>query len=101
MLGLYELLKGTTFNVIPLIPSIFVHIGTTPEYAEHLSVNLPNFGFERFVASQKIKKSSSGSHQLTNPIVPPSPPPQNDESCIMYTILTDEGSYLNFEAVGV
>jgi hypothetical protein len=29
---LYELLKGTQLNVIPFIPSLFIHIGTCQEY---------------------------------------------------------------------
>lgn len=45
---LFSILKGTHFNVIPYVPSLFVHIGTAREYLEHLCFNLPKFGFNRF-----------------------------------------------------
>jgi hypothetical protein len=35
---LYELLKGTQLNVIPFIPSLFIHIGTCEEYLGSLTL---------------------------------------------------------------
>lgn len=106
---LFAILKGTQFSVLPLIPSLFIHIGTTPEYAEHLSINLPLLGFERLVASPQLSNTtrkpyhtnSSNTNGGTNgehKIKPTQSIANSHEvvnNCIMYSILTDEVSVGN------
>eukprot|EP01114_Cavostelium_apophysatum_P019259 TRINITY_DN6156_c0_g1_i4.p1 TRINITY_DN6156_c0_g1~~TRINITY_DN6156_c0_g1_i4.p1 ORF type:complete len:1010 (+),score=265.03 TRINITY_DN6156_c0_g1_i4:32-3031(+) len=74
---LYETLRNVPINVIPFVPSLWVHIGTCREYIEHLCQNLPDFGFQRFTFSHIASKEGFGTDNISA------------HSCVQYSLLSD------------
>lgn len=63
---LYHVLHQMPIHVLPLLPSLFIHIGTAEEYIEHLTANLKHFGFSQFVDSLVVDTSQPTNHIHSN-----------------------------------
>jgi hypothetical protein len=73
--GLYEILYGQPIHVLPYIPSLFIHIGTSQEYLEHLCHTLPAFGFQKIVNSS-ISQSENAKEKSSSV-----------QGCVLYSVL--------------
>jgi len=87
---LYNVLRNASFQMIPLVPSLFIHLGTCIEYIEHFGGNLQRFGFQK-----SVLVAIQGKHNIS------------PNSCVMHThmdgdFVVEEQSVIEFcEFVGV
>ncbi|EGC31663.1 hypothetical protein DICPUDRAFT_82454 [Dictyostelium purpureum] len=67
---IYSLLNSSSckLNMIPLMPSNFIHIGTCHEYIEHFTVNFPRLGFNKIVYSVINNNSKSNRFNIESMI---------------------------------